>query len=310
MANEAENQLTEKDGDGVAGTAGDKVVLKRKITLVNGITIIVGTIIGSGIFVSPAGVFFYTKSVGSSLVIWMLSGILSTLGALCYAELGTCITRSGGDYAYLLVAFGPLVGFLRLWMALLIIRPTTQAIVALTFAQYAVKPFFPECEPPQNAARLLAAVCLCFLTAINCISTKWAMKIQDVFTLAKLTALISIILAGIWFMATEESENFDNAWEGDYAMSSLAYAFYSGLFAFGGWNYLNFVRGAGKPLQEPPTCHLDRHADGNRNLRVRQPGLFRSRLTTRYAHVDRRSCQLWKQHVRLGSMAHSDLCGT
>ncbi|XP_035902833.1 Y+L amino acid transporter 2 [Anopheles stephensi] len=223
------------------GEGCDKVVLKRKITLINGVGIIVGTIIGSGIFISPTGVFVFTRSVGSSLVIWTLSGILSTLGALCYAELGTCITRSGGDYAYLLVAFGPLVGFLRLWMALLIIRPTTQAIVALTFAQYAVRPFFEDCEAPESAVRLLAAVCLCFLTAINCISTKWAMKIQDVFTIAKLTALVSIILAGMYFMATESLDNFQNPWEGDYALSSLAYAFYSGLFAFGGWNYLNFV---------------------------------------------------------------------
>ncbi|XP_050306582.1 Y+L amino acid transporter 2 isoform X2 [Anthonomus grandis grandis] len=221
---------------------------KRKITLLNGVGIIVGTIVGSGIFVSPTGVYEATKSVGISILIWCLSGLFSMLGALCYAELGTSVTRSGGDYAYIYVAFGPLAAFLRLWIALLIIRPTTQAIVAITFAEYAAKPFFPECKPPENAIRLLAAACLCFLTAINCLSTRWAMRIQDIFTIAKLVALISIILTGLYYILNGHTENFSNAFEGSYNLSSIALSFYSGLFAFGGWNYLNFVT---EELQDP-----------------------------------------------------------
>lgn len=74
------------------------------------------------------------------------------------------------------------------------------------------------------------------------------MKIQDVFTVAKLLALISIILAGCYYMGTGHLKNFDDPWSGKYDASSLGFAFYSGLFAFGGWNYLNFVTGE---LQDP-----------------------------------------------------------
>ncbi|XP_041988376.1 large neutral amino acids transporter small subunit 2 [Aricia agestis] len=234
---------------GEENQAGDgKVTLKRKITLFNGVGIIIGTIIGSGIFVSPTGVFINTQSVGASLLIWLLCGLLSTLGALCYAELGTSISRSGGDYAYIYTAFGPLPAFLRMWIALLIIRPTTQAIVALTFGQYVVKPFFPDCEPPQDAVKLLAAVCLCILTAINCISVRWTMRIQDVFTSAKLLALVIIIISGVCYIIMGHTENLQRPFEGQYSAGTVALAFYNGLFAFGGWNYLNFVT---EELQDP-----------------------------------------------------------
>ena len=142
--------------------------LKPKMTLLNGCTVIVGSIIGSGIFVSPSGVLLNTGSVNMSLFVWIASGVFSMIGAYCYAELGTMIRKSGADYTYIMVTFGPFLAFIRLWVECILIRPCAQAIVALTFAVYATKPFFPECEPPDSAVRLLAAVCILVLTFVNC----------------------------------------------------------------------------------------------------------------------------------------------
>ncbi|KAH7983606.1 hypothetical protein HPB52_013112 [Rhipicephalus sanguineus] len=137
-----------------------RVKLKKEIGLFSGVMIVVGTIIGSGIFVSPKGVFEHAGSVGASLVIWVLCGLFSMIGAVCYAELGTSIPRSGGDYAYVLEAFGPLTAFLRLWVTVLVVQPATLAVLSLTFATYMVKPLYPDCEPPDLALRLMAIVCL------------------------------------------------------------------------------------------------------------------------------------------------------
>lgn len=214
--------------------------LKPEMTLLNGCTVIVGSIIGSGIFVAPKGVLLQTGSVGLSLVIWILSGVYSLIGAFCFAELGCMIPKSGADYAYIMTSFGPFMAFIRLWIECMIVRPTSQAIVALTFALYTLRPIYPDCEPPIVAVKFLAVVCILILTFVNCWSVKWSTFVQDIFTYGKLLALAIIIITGIVQLGRGQTQHF--TFEGSvWDVSKIALSFYSGLFAYNGWNYLNFV---------------------------------------------------------------------
>ncbi|KAK6727207.1 hypothetical protein RB195_005113 [Necator americanus] len=226
------------------GSPSTAVKLKPRISLFNGCTIIVGVIVGSGIFVSPKGVLREAGSVGLSLIVWLLSGMFSMLGALCYAELGTAIPKSGGDYAYIYEAFGPLPAFLFLWMALVIINPTSNAIIALTFANYTLKPLFPNCEVPVVAVTLLAACAIALLTFINCYNVRLATRFNDIFTVAKVAALGCVVLAGFAWLAMGHTEYFQmpDLLDGSQVEpSTLTLAFYSGVFSYTGFSYLNFV---------------------------------------------------------------------
>ncbi|XP_018330818.1 Y+L amino acid transporter 2 [Agrilus planipennis] len=218
------------------------VKMKKELGIIDGVAIIVGVIIGSGIFVSPKGVLRYSGSTGQALIVWIMSGLLSMIGALCYAELGTMIPKSGGDYAYILEAFGPLPAFLYLWVALFILVPTGNAITAITFAQYILQPMWMGCEPPYEAVRLLAAVATCLLTAINCCNVRWVTRVQDVFTATKIMALALIVAIGLWHLCRGNLKHFANPMAGTQTDPGyVALAFYSGLFSYSGWNYLNFV---------------------------------------------------------------------
>ncbi|XP_065337268.1 Y+L amino acid transporter 2 [Cloeon dipterum] len=219
-----------------------RVQMKKQLGLLEGVAIILGIIFGSGIFITPKGVLESAGSVGVSLLVWCSCGLLSMIGALCYAELGTSIPKSGGDYAYIYEAFGPLPAFLYLWAANIIFVPTTNAIMGLTFANYVIKPFFPICQCPDIAVRLVAGAAICFLTFINCYNVRLTTKLQDGFMFAKIAALVIIIIAGISYMLLGNYQNFSQPWENSSTnVAQIATSFYSGIFSYAGWNYLNFM---------------------------------------------------------------------
>lgn len=220
-------------------STSEGVQLKRSLSLRNGVSMIIGVIIGSGIFVAPKGVLAESGSVGASLLVWSLCGLLAMLGALCFAELGSSVRSSGGDYAYIKLAYGPLPAFLYLWVYVLVIIPCSNAIAALTFAYYVLQPFYSGCVPPENATRLVALAVLLILIYINCISVRASARLQDLSLVPKVAALALIIAIGLYYLLTGRASNFassDAVWSGTQTSAShLAQAFYSGFYTFAGW---------------------------------------------------------------------------
>ncbi|XP_076863222.1 asc-type amino acid transporter 1 isoform X2 [Brachyhypopomus gauderio] len=226
-------------------TIPERVTLKKEIGLLSACTIIIGNIIGSGIFISPKGVLEHSGSVGLALVVWVLGGCIAALGSLCYAELGVTIPKSGGDYSYVTEIFGDLVGFLLLWSAVLIMYPTTLAVIALTFSNYVLQPAFPNCVPPYMATRILSTTCILFLTWVNCFSVRLATRIQDIFTVGKLLALGLIIAVGLLQIYKGNYEGLTPQVAFEFyktpSVGQIALAFLQASFAFSGWNFLNYV---------------------------------------------------------------------
>jgi len=147
---------------------GRKVRLHKEVSVVYGVGLLITDIIGSGIFLSPNGVIKRTGSYGLAVIVWVISGVVSACGALCYGELSTFIRRSGADYTYIKEAYtfqnrnkfvtllGNLIGFTYLWMNFLVSEPMSIAIGGLLAAEYLIKPAFLDCDPPLYAMKMLA----------------------------------------------------------------------------------------------------------------------------------------------------------
>ncbi|KAM4614162.1 B(0,+)-type amino acid transporter 1 isoform 1-T2 [Discoglossus pictus] len=216
--------------------------LQKQVGLLSGVSLIVGTIIGSGIFISPKSVLSNTGAVGPCLVIWAICGVIATLGALCFAELGTMITKSGGEYPYLMEAFGPIPAFLFSWASLIVMKPSSFAIICLSFAEYVSAAFYPGCDPPVVVVKCLAAVAILTITMVNAMSVKLASNVQIFFTGAKMIIVIIIIVSGIVLLAQGNTQNLTNTFDGSkITAGGISLALYNGLWAYDGWNQLNYI---------------------------------------------------------------------
>uniref|UniRef100_A0A8C0QS04 XCT protein n=1 Tax=Chelonoidis abingdonii TaxID=106734 RepID=A0A8C0QS04_CHEAB len=214
----------------------EAVFLRKKITLLRAFSLLIGSMVGSGIFISPKGVLKHSGNVGVSLIVWFACGILSLFGALCYAELGTRITKSGGHYIYVLETLGPLPSFLYLWAEYFAIRPANSAVISLAFGNYILEPFFAPCAAPVPAVKLVALLGYYIVLILNSWSVSWSARLQNVLSVIKLLALTLIIVPGMMLLAQGHTENFQDAFSSQsLALDKLPLAFYAGMFAYSGW---------------------------------------------------------------------------
>lgn len=175
------------------------VKLRKVLSFWDTSAYIICSIIGSGIFVSPKGVLLQTVSPGMALIVWAATGIINMVTASCYAELSLTFPEAGSDYTYMregLGVFGDLFAFLFVWVSFVFKDGCSRGVLSLTFATYFSQVFFGHCDPPDSLRRLIAALALTLLTAMQCYSSKIAVKTADFFTVSKLLGLAVIIVSG------------------------------------------------------------------------------------------------------------------
>lgn len=199
--------------------------------------VVVGGIIGGGIFLNPGIVAQRTESGLALLLMWVAAGVLTLIGALCYAELGARRPRAGGTYVYLREAFGPLAGFLFGWTMLLVIYSGSSAAVATIFANYGASLFglSPAWSLPLTVGGLM------FVASINQFGIRLGAQIQNLFTLLKLLAVAVLVVCGLFFAGVghEQVLAVDPARRGVGFIGAALPV----LFAYSGFTYLNNLAG-------------------------------------------------------------------
>ncbi len=219
----------------------DQPRLKRVLSLMDATMINAGGIIGSGIFMVPATVALYTASSSLFFMVWILGGVVSLFGALSVAELGAAMPKAGGQYVFLNEAYGPVWGYLYGWSAVVVINTASMAAVGVAFAEY-LKFFYPI---SNLAVKEIAIFSIILLTIINIVDVKSGARFQNVFSFAKLGAILGVILLGL-FLEGGSTQNFSPLFTDRSPLSligPLGLAMVAVLWTFDGWIFVTYVAG-------------------------------------------------------------------
>jgi len=216
--------------------------LRRALGLWSATLLVVGGIIGSGIFFTPAEVARPLPSAGWALAVWALGGIVALAGALTYAELGAMMPDAGGAYVYIREAFGPLPAFLYGWMTLASIATGALAAVAMGFA-HSLGRLVPLA--PLGGPLAVAAAVIVLLTATNYLGIRPGAAVTNVLTTAKVAVLALLIVAGLvlWARLGPAGPAASAPAPRASLFAGLAAAFPPVLFTIGGWQQMNMVAG-------------------------------------------------------------------
>ena len=199
------------------------------------VAIIVGIVIGAGIFKTPSMVAGVSGDVGWAMLIWVAGAVISIAGALCYAELSTRHPHAGGDYHFLEVAYGKHLSFLYAWAKAAVINTGSIALLAFVFGDYMTKVI--NLGPYSSAIWAIGVVVL--LTLVNVIGIQASGRVQTILTVLEVTGLIAVVIAGFSISAPPEATPPAFSSSPALGMAGLALVFV--LLTFGGWNEAAFI---------------------------------------------------------------------
>ena len=229
--------------------AGGEPTLARRLGAFDATMIVMGGIIGAGIFVNPSVVARQVHTPGLVLGAWMIGGAIALIGAFVYAELAALRPRVGGQYAYLRDAYHPIVAFLYGWTLLLVVQTGGMAGAAIIFGRY-----LRELSGVGISEQAAAALTLGVLTLVNCLGVRAGSNLQSALMITKLAAIVGLVGVGLFMSpATTVSVPAAVPATGSGGLAGLATAMVPVLFAYGGWQTSSFVSGEMKnPRRDLP----------------------------------------------------------